>query len=241
MNIIEEISRKYELTALRKNETVLFYEQSTPVMKFRHYLSLGFNGEVVFCISQKDKFDESNVLKIFDFLCRVQELPKKGCNLFRFGDFAGNEFDTLVLLGNKYHNRFKYDVPAVHEKTIVVFPCHHSEFVEDAPVEEVTYSMHKVVSTLKWDRDISPWVKMWFENSSTGVKTKGKERLMGDIGFVMETIDSLLDDRGSIVLENYRSEIVEMEFDRDGVKVDGKAYDKDAGNLKDFVSRFLKK
>src|SRR5690606_41518781 len=55
-------------------------------------------------------------------------------------------------------------ISGMHSKTIVAFPCHHSEVVGDESEKTIKLIRNKVVSTVNWKRDIAPRIYFWFRN-----------------------------------------------------------------------------
>lgn len=225
MNMIDEVSKKYKVKRLGNVGDVWFYEMSTPIMSIRHYLFSVYDGSGLFCLSQKDDFDEQGALKIKEFLINIGggQLPDNNIALYQANNLGIMHFDTVVVLHGKYHNFFKFDVPSVYPKTYVVFPCHHSEFVQNSTDEEVNYSRNKIVNTMVWGRDISPRTKMWFKNASTGVKTNGAEPLLSDVLYVFDVMTQLAAGDGQLVLENYKFELIKLNFVSGRVETEGES------------------
>ena len=206
-------------------EDIWYYELSTPIMTIRHYLFEVVGGTGVFCLSQKNIFNVQGVLKIKDFLNCIKsaDLPDNDISLYQSNDLEISQFDTIVVLHGKYHNFFKFDVPCVYLKTYVVFPCHHSEFVNNISDEEVNFARNKIVNTMVWNREVSPRIKMYFENDSNGVKTTGSEPLLCDASYVFDVIDQLAVDKGRLTLVNYKFESIKLEFLNNRIQIEGKS------------------
>lgn len=245
MELISEISKKYEVIKLDGCKDIWFYQLNTPIMSIRHYFFPTFDGSGLFCSSQKDNFDDNSVQKVRNYISTNRLIPGDGISVFPAKDVSINEFDTVVVLHGEYHNILKYDVPSVYAKIFVVFPSHHTEFLPDTPSEEVIYARNKVVNTLDWNRSISPRVKIWFENLASGVKTIGDELLLSDSDYVFETISTLFVDKGKLVVENFRLEVMQLAFLEGSVEIvddnNNKIQFDEMEPLRRFVSDFLLK
>jgi hypothetical protein len=235
MNDFELIDQKYHLEDMTCIVGCKSYSITTPAVSFNHCVLMSEKEDKIFCISQKNSFDEKGLKKIVDIVRRRQDHIKNDSviSIIDAQDIGLSFFDMIVVLSSKAHNHFKSDLPSLHSKTFVAFPCHHSEFLSTDTVKDIKYLRNKIIPTLDWSRALSPRLWMWFENYDEEVKTKGKDLLIGDIVFLEKILNERLQGASGLVkIQNYRKENIAVLVSKGVYSINEKKY-------KDFTALSL--
>src|SRR5690606_21674235 len=154
MLLVARLSEKFPLREVEDCSGLYFYGVETPAHQFRHYV---FEKEDnIFVISQRDFFDSVAVCSLYKMGGDLDSGVCGGLKVVSPIFLDGYQFDSFVLLGSDYHDMYKGGIPGMHSKTIVAFPCHHSEVVGDESEKTIKLIRNKVVSTVNLKREIAP-------------------------------------------------------------------------------------
>ncbi|WP_263227423.1 hypothetical protein [Pseudomonas alabamensis] len=119
-------------------------------------------------------------------------------------------FTQALVLPNTYHGAFKGRFDAKRERLYLCVPIHRCEFSGDESADEFKAMLERTVYPFRWNRPVSPKIRVYFDNPVTGAGT--------DEGGVLMTYSTVLSEIGNlngvvngfIEITNYAGDVIEV-------------------------------
>ncbi|KAF2334672.1 hypothetical protein [Flavobacterium ginsenosidimutans] len=190
------------------------YRVVTPIYVFTHFINFSsIKGKLLLLIVRGELSEK----KICEFLKIVDENNKniqfdkfvKLNNIF----YNEMEMNGIAFLPYKYHSIFETQDKDLYLNTIVTFPIYNCEFNGNESSEEVKLLRRDIVSTIDWDREVSPIIKIRYNNLKTGSRTRGNKFYFVSLNVVLNELDNLQNDDfpdSFVELENYKDEYIHV-------------------------------
>lgn len=121
-------------------------------------------------------------------------------------------FTQALVLPNTYHGAFKGRFDAKRERLYLCVPIHRCEFSGDESADEFKAMLGRTVYPFRWNRPVSPKIRVYFDNPATGSGTD-EEGVLMTYSTVLAEIDNLNGVvSGFIEITNYAGEVIEVLF-----------------------------
>jgi len=121
-------------------------------------------------------------------------------------------FTQALVLPNTYHGAFKGRFDAKRERLYLCVPIHRCEFSGDESADEFKAMLERTVYPFRWNRPVSPKVRVYFDNPVTGAGTD-EEGVLMTYSTVLSEIGNLNGVvNGFIEITNYAGEVIEVLF-----------------------------
>lgn len=99
-------------------------------------------------------------------------------------------FTQALVLPNTYHGAFKGRFDAKRERLYLCVPIHRCEFSGDESANEFKAMLGRTVYPFRWNRPVSPKIRVYFDNPATGAGTD-EEGVLMTYSTVLSEIDNL--------------------------------------------------
>jgi len=119
-------------------------------------------------------------------------------------------FTQALVLPNTYHGAFKGRFDAKRERLYLCVPTHRCEFSGDESADEFKAMLERTVYPFRWNRPVSPKIRVYFDNPVTGAGTDEQgvlmtySTLLSEIGNLNGVVS------GFIEITNYAGEVIEV-------------------------------
>ena len=119
-------------------------------------------------------------------------------------------FTQALVLPNTYHGVFKGRFDAKRERLYLCVPIHRCEFSGDESADEFKAMLERTVYPFRWNRPVSPKIRVYFDNPITGAGTDEQgvlmtySTLLSEIGNLNGVVS------GFIEITNYAGEVIEV-------------------------------
>lgn len=233
----------YKAKALNIENDIFYSTDETPSHKFI-YIFISKN-DFIINIAVRDFLDINIISKLSEKISKlnIDNIPE---NIQKIQDvnFVGLNFNSLMLLPPSYHIMGYEDTEEIPflENTIIAFPIYHCEFSGNETPDEIKYMRRDIVSTIDWNREITPKIKIRYKNFITKSKTVGNRFYLSKESTLINEINDLKDDKSFIELENYSNKIIVLKSVGKFIRVtlkDEILFEGETDNVKKYVCNYI--
>ncbi len=160
---------------------------------------------------------ELGVKVIYEFLMSIEKFINADCTnrIVKIANIAYKEtnFDAMLFIPSQYHTSFSTYSDRLYQKTIDVFPVYSCEFSGDESPDIVKFLRQDIVSTVNWNREISPKIKLRYKNNKTKSGTIEEKLYLDKWNNLLHELNNLQDctDSSSFIeVENYKNEYIHI-------------------------------
>jgi hypothetical protein len=179
-------------------------ERNTPAHRFTDVLQSMPNG-LFLSLTARDSFNPTLALRLLEVA--ASHAMSNAIEVFTFLrgiDLGHARFDSLGILTDASHDKFRTENPTLWRQSLVVFPMARFEFAEAEVLSDLRYIRERSVVTIDWDRTPLPRVKMRFANPHTGSRSLGRKRGIASLTSLHLELGNLAGVRDAFVeVENY--------------------------------------
>lgn len=212
--LLDELQEYCEIIDLKGMENWYFYSNKTPGFIFTHYLNFSLLEGHIIKVSIRG---EMEVEAVYEFLMSIEKFITDDCTdrIVKITNIAYKEtnFDAMLFIPSSYHTSFATYSDRLHQKTIGVFPIYNCEFSGDESPDTVKFLRQDIVSTVNWNREKSPKIKLRYKNNKTKSGTIGRKLYLDKWNNLLYELNSLQDctDLSSFIeVENYKNKYIHI-------------------------------
>lgn len=121
----------------------------------------------------------------------------------------GREFTHALLVPPSWHNQLAGRLDRERENTLWLVPIFECEFSGMETPEEF-HAISRIVATTNWARDVTPLIKLRFDNPNTGGGTGDDYVFAGFAGLDLEIANLIGAAQGFIEIINHRGAVLEL-------------------------------
>lgn len=212
--LLDELQEYCEISTIKGMKDWYFFSNKTPAFIFTHYLNFSLLEGHIIKVSIRG---EMEVELVYEFLKSIDKYINVECanRIAKITKIAYKEtnFDAMLFIPSPYHTSFSTYSDRLHQKTIDVFPIYNCEFSGDESPDTVKFLRQDIVSTVNWNREKSPKIKLRYKNNKTKSGTIGRKLYLDKWNNLSHELNSLQDctDSSSFVeVENYKNEYIHI-------------------------------
>jgi len=207
----DELEALHDLEPFAPADGWYRYTTETPAFFFQSFVNFDIVKGHLVHVAVRGKLAEDKIAGFLKFVSghpptdAVQH-PAKTAGL----RFPGLKMDAALFLPPDWHTSLKAEDEDLFQKTIAGFPIFHSEFNGDETPDEVKSMRRDLVTTVDWERPVSPKLRMRYNNVETKGKSTGKTPGLAPLETFWREFHRLADPKSFIELENYRKQFVRI-------------------------------
>jgi len=212
--LLDELQEYCEISTIRGMKDWYFYSNKTPAFIFTHYLNFSLLEGHIIKVSIRG---EMEVEAVYEFLKSIDKYINAECakRIVKITNIAYKEtnFDAVLFIPSSYHTSFATYSDRLHQKTIDVFPIYHCEFSGDESPDTAKFLRQDIVSTVNWNREKSPKIKLRYKNNKTKSGTIGRELYLdkwNNLSHELNSLQDCTDSSSFIEVENYKNEYIHI-------------------------------
>jgi len=212
--LLNELQEYCEISDLKSIQDWYCYSNKTPAFIFTHYLNFSLLEGHIIKVSIRG---EMEVEAVYEFLKSIDKYINAECvkRIVKITNIAYKEtnFDAMLCIPSLYHTSFATYSDRLHQKTIDVFPIYNCEFSGDESPDTVKFLRQDIVSTVNWNREISPKIRLRYKNHKTKSRTTGRKLHLDKWNNLLHELNILQDctDSSSFIeVENYKNEYIHI-------------------------------
>lgn len=189
------------------SENIFEFRDVLPKKTLIYYLRIAtenFCAHDLLVVSENNIDDEFAILIFSEKITGASSLQKKALANNKYG------FSTLVLAPAEYHAYFKGRLDGERKSLLLCLPTYNCEFSGLESTDDFCLMRREIVSTLDWNRKISPKISLRFDHPSIEAGTGGNA-VLARYEMVLNEINNLDGARDAFVeISNYLGENIEI-------------------------------